>query len=210
MKPRGQWSERGQRVDRQNPRRLMPVYLVSGAEDIVSAVGALQSRGRAIVHDNDVHDEAHEVLREGPDGGRHFVVVAHGSKDGTIRWHKTGRGTSELWLWVGMPNPPQQVRIYLYCCHVGIHLPGLLGGCEAFGHVDRVPIPADETDALILDFLDQVDALMQEPAFDAEGWRQHLIGYVQAAYAAEVEVPTALLGAPTLLLLLRSLGYGGG
>lgn len=188
----------------------MPVYLVSGSDDIISAVGALQSRGRLVRHDNDVDDEAHEALRGSPELGNRFVVLAHGRRDGTVRWHKTARGTSANWLWVGMPNPPRHARLYLYCCHTGIHLPGSLAECEAFGHVDRVPIPEGEGDALVLDFLEQVDALMQGAVFDREAWRQQLIGYVQVAYAAEVEAPSGLLGAPTLLLLLRSLGYDGG
>lgn len=188
----------------------MAVYLVSGGDDVAPAVVGLQARGRHVLHDDAVHDDAHHTLHHTAELGSHFVVVAHGRADGTVRWYKTARATAEDWLWVGMPNPPQNVRIYLYCCHVGKHLPGLLANCEAFGHVDSVPIPNGVDDALILDFLDQVEELVHEEIFDREEWRTRLIAYVEAAFAAEVEQPSSLLGAPTLFLLLRSLGYQGG
>src|SRR6266849_10894103 len=101
----------------------MAVYLISGGDDVAPAAVGLLGRGRQVIHDDAVDDDAHQILRPTEQFGRHFVVVAHGTTEGTVRWYKSERATAESWIWVGMANPPEGVRIYLYCCHVGRHLP---------------------------------------------------------------------------------------
>jgi hypothetical protein len=184
----------------------MPLYLVSGEGEIAPALLALQSRKRRVYFDGAVRNEARLTLRHTKRFGGRFVVVAHGRPNGTVRWYKTARAASEDWLWVGMPSPPTGVRIYLYCCYVGRHLPAYLAACEVFGHVGPVPIPSGPDDSLVLDFLDQVDRLVRTRRFDRISWRRRLVEYLEGAFTDEVETPTSLLGAATLRLIIKSLG----
>ncbi len=179
------------------------MYLVSGDENIRPSDDNLRRTGRRVRFDDDVDDDAAVELRE----GKAFVVLAHGQANGTIKWFKSSRGSSARWLWVGMPRPPRRARLYLYSCHAGRRLPHFLKHCEAFGHVDVVPMPVGEARDAVLGFLTQVDWLVSDTPFDFDEWRGHLAEYVNRKYAAEVENPTGISIAGSLLVLRRSLGY---
>ena len=184
-------------------RRRRVSYLVSGDEQIRPSHENLRKAGRHVRHDGEVNDDASTELR----GGKCFVVIAHGSADGTLRWYKSSRGSSLPWLWVGMPNAPRHVRLYLYSCKAGRKLPRYLKHCEAFGHVDEVPMPTAPVEPIVLGYLAEVDRLVSASDFDQSAWRQALAAYVDRAYVQEVENPTGMLGSSALLLLRRSLGY---
>ena len=181
-----------------------PIYLISGETDIAPAVGVLRRRGCRILHDNDVDDDAWATIKP----YKSFVVIAHGLRNGTVRWRKSSNTTSINWMWVGMRRPRASVRIYLYCCHVGVKLPRYLKNCEAFGHLAEVPIPSDAGDTAILGFLDEVHKLVRRKTFDAEKWRSELVEYLKEKFVAEVETPTSLSAPIHLYLLLKSLGHG--
>jgi hypothetical protein len=138
-------------------------------------------------------------------GGR-FVVVAHGRSDGTVLWFWSTTRSGARWLWVNMPNPPKDVRVYLYVCLAGAKLARFLRRCEAFGHSDVVPMPTGGAQEVVLRYLDQVDRLMRSDIPPSD-WRARLGHYVNDAYVAEVSQPTSLLAAPLLLMLRRSLGF---
>src|SRR5262245_26124875 len=127
------------------------VYLISAAEDIAPAAQALSGQGRRIT--STVQSDARITLKS---RGR-FIVIAHGSPNGTVKWHSASGATD--WLWVGMPPLRRKVRLYLYCCHVGRLLPAHLANCEVFGHMDVVPIPQNADDKLILDFIKKIHKL---------------------------------------------------
>jgi hypothetical protein len=175
---------------------------VSGDENIRPSDDVLRRSGRRVRFDNEVRDVAADELRA---GGR-FVVVAHGRSDGTVLWFCSKRGNASRWLWVGMPNPPQNTRIYLYACLAGIRLPRFLRRCEAFGHSDEIPMPTGGAQEVVLRYFDEVDRLMRHNEAITD-WRVVLGLYVNEAYAEEVERPTGLLSAAALLMLRRSLGY---
>jgi hypothetical protein len=178
-------------------------YLVSGDDDIRPADSVIRRTGRRVRYDNEVNDEAATELRP----GKLYIVVAHGSEHGTVSWFKSSRNTVQSWLWVDMPRPPRNVRVYLYSCRVGRRLPRFLKHCEAFGHVDVVPMPLDAATDLVLGFLAQVELLMTSSEFDPDEWRRQLGEYVNRLLVQEVEARTGLLTGSLLVMLRRSLGY---
>ena len=181
----------------------MVLFLVSGEGDVVRAVDGLRRAGKRVHHGDGVADSAAAVLK----AGRKYIVVAHGSAAGTVRFFKPSRGSAEPWLWVKMPEPPKGTRLYLYCCRAGRRLPRFLKHCESFGHVDVVPMPTGEHDDFVIDFLHEAESLMKRRTFDRSAWLKHLLGYVDERYVDEVEFPgESLLLGPQLLMLRTSLG----
>ena len=180
-----------------------PLYLISGETDIAPAAALLRRKARRILNANDVDDDAWATMKP----HKSFVVIAHGLKNGTVRWRKTSDTTSFNWMWVGMKRPRVGVRMYLYCCHVGVKLPLYLKNCEAFGHLAEVPIPSDAGDTAILGFLDEVHKLVRRKTFDAKKWKSELVEYLKEKFVAEVKTPTSLSAPLDLYLLLKSLGH---
>src|SRR4051812_30201883 len=108
------------------------MYLISGDDDIKASFEAVLSSGRRVLHDMEVNVQASAAIRK----KRRYVVIAHGSKHGTVQWYRSDTATSARWLWVGMPSPPTGARIYLYSCHAGEQLSAHLQLCQCFGHSD--------------------------------------------------------------------------
>jgi hypothetical protein len=181
------------------------VYLVSGDADIIPTDVVLRRTGRRVRHGVEVNGDARRQLRS----GRRYVVVAHGNKRGTVKWFRSDWDTPQRWLYVGMTHPPSATRIYLYSCFVGKRLPRYLRkrGVEAFGHIDRVPVPNGSAKRVVLSFLDVVDDLVSGRHFDHDHWQQTLADFVNTGYAAEVLYPTGLLNAATWAMLRRSLEH---
>lgn len=185
-------------------RRRRIKYLVSGAGDIYPSHAVLLKSGRHVRHDNDVDPSAARALR----GASSFVVVAHGSDDGTVHWFRSDRGTSERWLWVGMKRPPKRARVHLYACWAGGKLVPFLTGCESFGHSDSVPMPIGRQRHVVLRFLDRADEALRRSRYEVEAWRKELGDYVnQELVKASRRAKIPLLTMGLLLILRRSLDY---
>ena len=178
------------------------LYLVSGDDNIKPSHDVLRRTGRRVRYDDAVSDDAALELRE----GKQFIVVAHGQSDGTVSWFSSSRGSASRWVWVGMDRPPRRTRVYFYSCKAGKKLPHYLKDCESFGHVDVVPMPTGAVKSVVLGFLKQVEYLVSSTHFDFARWRDYLARYVNKALVQEVENPTGLLNANSLLMLRRSLG----
>ena len=179
----------------------MVAYLVSGDRDIEPSGRNLRRAGRRVRDPNVVRDDAAVEMR----ARRRAIVIAHGSVDGTVSWFKTAWATRRPWLWVGMPRPPGNVRIYLYCCHAGALLRHHLRACEVFGHHDVVPMPVDQARRHVLLFLGEVERLVGGQVFDAGEWRRELLAYVDDLLQHEVDHRTGMLVAPILVMLRISL-----
>lgn len=180
----------------------MVEYLISGGPDLAPSVQAIGNGTRVVVHDDNVNDNASKQLVS---GGR-YIVIAHGSADGTVHWFKSSRGSSQRWLWVTMPNRPEGARIYLYCCNVGPHLRKALTGCEVLGHVGPVPMPDGSPDDPVLEFLQQVERLASMPAFAPEESAIELLGFASSRFAEEVEFPSESMKAAVIFYqLVKSL-----
>ncbi len=165
-------------------------------------ITVLRKSGRYVRHDNDVDELAARILR----GRNRFVVVAHGSDDGTIHWFKSDRGTSDRWLWVGMKKPPKNARVHLYACSAGTKLVPSLKQCESFGHSDSVPMPVGRQRHVVLGFLDRADRALRRSTYDVDAWRKELGDYVNQALDVESrKKKNALLNVSLLLKLRRSL-----
>jgi hypothetical protein len=184
-------------------RRHDVTYLVSGDHDIRPCDVILRKSGRRVRHDREVDRTASREIRP----GKKYVVVAHGNADGTIMWCRSEEGVSAKWLWVGMSSPPRGARLYLYSCRVGRVLPRYLKQCECFGHLDVVPMPVATKNDVVLAYLDQVDQLMNQPAFGVEDWRQRLTAYVNREYVNAILKSAPLASVLPLIQLRRSLGY---
>lgn len=180
-----------------------PVYLVSGDENIRPSDRNLRQAGRVVRTDNEVDEHARSELALAPC----FVVVAHGREDGTILWFSSNRGTSVPWLWVGMPEPPTDTRLYLYSCRAGNVLPPSLTRCECAGHVTDVPMPTGGMQEEVLSFLDQVDNLVGNPDSNAVKWHSRLSAYVNRRLVEEAETQGPWVNSVALQMLRRSLGY---
>jgi hypothetical protein len=188
-------------------RRSIVTYLVSGDQDICPCHELLRRtsryRGRRVRHDAEVSETAADEMIS----GRSYVVIAHGSKDGTVKWFRSDTGSAARWLWVGMRRPPRGARVYLYSCYAGRKLPHFLRYCECFGHTDVVPMPRGGGKDAVLAFLDQVDRVLRDSPYDAEVWRVRLGAYVNAAFVKAVENPSPLGNALPLFILRKSLGF---
>lgn len=179
------------------------LYLVSGDANIRPSHTNLRRAGKRVRFDVEVSDDAFQEFK----AGKRYVVVAHGTADGkTVKWFKSATGASRPWLWVGMRRPPRDARIYLYACHAGRKLPRYLRSCEAFGHLDEVPMPTGGARDAVLGFLSEVEAVVANWPHNAATWRAHLADFVNRAYVAEIEGRTGLLTGQALLLLRKSLG----
>jgi len=178
-------------------------YLVSGDRDIHACHKNLEKSGRHVLHGNAVGDAETALAAGAP-----FVVIAHGSEDGTtVFWCRDPAAASKPWLFVGMTNPPKQARVYLYCCHAGKGLPAFLADCEVFGHVDEVPAPMGPAKRIVLDYFAQVERVLAA-VFDLSEWRRVLIDYVDQLFATEVLRPASSSSTNTVVLamLMKSLG----
>jgi hypothetical protein len=87
------------------------------------------------------------------------IVVGHG--DPEALWLVCGdRARSRRWLWVGMEDPPEKARLYLYSCWSGQQLAGFLDGNFVFGHYGAVPTPRHENRMVVMPFLRKVFEIM--------------------------------------------------
>lgn len=179
----------------------MITYLVSGDEDIRPSHENLRRSGRRVRYDDEVDLNAAQALRQ----RRRYVVVAHGRPDGTILWFNSAAAARVRWLWVGMPDPPTSLRLYLYSCNAGPQLSRFLHDCDCFGHSSTVPMPTDGARVVVLDFLSQVDRLVRSRNFDAATWRSALSAYVNEEWERELENRTSPLKASALQMLSESL-----
>lgn len=109
------------------------------------------------------------------------------------------------WLWVGMPDPPQSLRLYLYSCNAGPRLSRYLRSCDCFGHSSPVPMPTDGAKTAVLAFLSRADLLMESSHFEAAAWRKALSDYVNEEWERELENRTGPLKALALQMLSESL-----
>ena len=177
----------------------MTVYLVSGDADIEPAGSNLKNNGRTVRLGMDVDLSAVNTLEV---GGK-FVVVAHGSENGTIYWRRENADASREWVWVGMNPAPHGSRIYFYCCKAGPEITHFLRDCDCFGHCDVVPMPVDSE---VLEYLDEVDKLMEGEDFNAAEWRLALSEFVNANFSRELDAPTSVRAPCIWLMLSKSLG----
>ena len=182
----------------------MITYLVSGDADIEPATMNLRQSQRLVRHGLEVPAVAVEALGV----GERFVVVAHGSDDGTVFWSGGVAEERERWLWVGMEPAPVRSRVYLYCCKAGPRISKYLNACECIGHRDVVPTPVDDSAEVVLRFLDEVDVLMLEDEFDPISWRRRLSGFVNAQLDREVDNSTSLRAPLLWFILSKSIGIG--
>ena len=97
--------------------------------------------------------------------------------------------------------------MYLYSCHAGKRLSRYFDGCEVFGHQDVVPMPEVGANDVVMQFLDEVHALMGEERYDREEWRARLASYVNARLADAAEREDGFRDVLTLYLLRKSLGF---
>lgn len=179
-------------------------YLVSGAPDIYPTHEILRQTRRVVHHDNEVSDSAARALRK----NRAYVVVAHGSADGTVTWHKTAGDSTAKWLWIGMQHPPRKSRVYLYACSAGTRLVPFLKHCEVFGHSNVVLMPIGKYRGPVLQFLGRVDQLLRGSPYSVENWRTELAKYVNAALAREARKPNSEFEKIAVWMFLRrSLEY---
>ena len=187
------------------PRKKRRVtYLVSGDPTIQPSHEVLARTGRDVRYDVQVDDSARRELK----GGRSFVVVAHGNMNGTVSWFNSTRGSAAPWLWVGMPKQPRGTFLYLYACKAGRLLIPFLTRCDAFGHVDSVPMPLEAAKGAVLAFLNRVDELIADPRFTPDDWAKELARYIDNAFIAETERPAARWERVAVMLMLqRSMKY---
>lgn len=165
----------------------------------------IRRTGRRVQHGVEVDGDASVALK----AGKRYVVVAHGIEKGTtVLWFRDDWKKARRWLFVGMKTPPKDTRVYLYCCYAGKKLPHFLKGCEVFGHTDTVPTPIGPSRDIVLAFFGEVEKLLKTD-FDHDTWRAALGDYVNRLYAAEVQNPTSIWGAPVLAILRKSLGFPG-
>ena len=174
-------------------------YLVSGDANIQPSHKILRKSGKRVRYDIQVHAKAAVELRI----GQRFVVVAHGRADGTVLWFSSARGTAQPWLWVGMPTPPRDTRLYIYSCMAGKKLSPFLDRCETLGHKDVVPMPLDGSRLAVLGFLNKVDRLLGDQSLSPQDWAKELARYVNKTLSAEAEKPVPSLGTITAMLYLR-------
>lgn len=180
----------------------MPVtYLVTGASDVVPTHENLRRSGRRVKYGSEVTRTAPEELRL----GMKYVVVAHGDQDGVIYWSNDGAGDEIPWLWPGMNPAPGRARVYLYCCNAGPELTRALKSCDCFGHSSKIPAPVNEARAVVLEYLNEVDRLMEGEEFNVGSWRDQLIKFVGIQWDRELEEPTSLLGPSFWMSLAKSL-----
>lgn len=179
----------------------MITYLVSGDDDIKPAHENLRRSGRRVRYSDEVSLDAARALRQ----RRRYVVVAHGRPDGTILWFNPAADARVPWLWVGMPDPPTSLRLYLYSCNAGPRLSRFLSDCDCFGHSSEVPMPTDGARVVVLAFLSEVDRLVRARTFDPASWRDALSAYVNEEWERELENRTSPLKASALKLLSESL-----
>ena len=174
-------------------------YLVSGDTNIHPTHHVLRKSGKRVRYDIQVHAKAASELKI----GRSFVVVAHGRADGTVLWFSSARGTAQPWLWVGMPTPPRDTRLYIYSCMAGKKLSPFLNRCEALGHKDVVPMPLEGSRRAVLGFLNEVDRLIADQSLHPQDWAKELARYVNETLSTEAERPTPHLGTITAMMYLR-------
>lgn len=178
-------------------------YLVSGAEDVKHCIELLRRTGRPVKGDREVDTVASAELKP----GKRYVIVAHGASSGRVMWSRSDSCEPLKWLWVGMRQPPKNVRLYLYSCHAGLKLARHLKHCECFGHSDAVPTPNGSADDIVLEYLDKVDEVVRKSRFDREKWRQVLGEFVNNRLVTEVESLSAPFNVFALLVLRKSLGF---
>lgn len=177
-------------------------YLVSGDESITESEANLRESGRRVRHDTAVDARAAVAMKR----DKRYVVVAHGSGDGTVMWFRSDGDGAKKWLWVGMGSPPKGARIYLYSCQGGKELPQYLKHCECFGHDGDVPMPHGSGKDIVLAYLDTVDRIMTDSNYNRDTWRAILGSWVNDSLADEAENPR-FGNALYLLMLRKSLGY---
>lgn len=177
-------------------------YLVSGDADIRPSDENIRRSGRRVRYDSDVDPEARRELR----AGHRFVVVAHGRADGSVLWSSSANGARQRWLWADMANPPAGARVYVYACSAGPRVLSALRQCEAFAHIDSVPMPVSHARNIVLKYFNEIDRLLADLHNTSADWHAHLAQYVNDAYADEVERPSSMLGSSVLYMLRRSLG----
>lgn len=178
------------------------VFVVSGEEDIRDTANLLRSQGYSVVHDEEVEECAQVALS----GGR-YLVVAHGSQDGSITIARSS-GETTKWLWVNMPDPPSGGRVYLYACHAGEKLVPALDACEAFGHVDLVPMASDDAEHCVSQFLAQAASLVASEGFDRTTWQRTLCAFLDVALQDAYDNEGAMNDFYVVHLLRKSLRFG--
>lgn len=176
-------------------------YLVSGHVDIAPTHENLRRAGRRVRHDRDVDLDAARALRSPA------IVISHGSAAGTITWVSSVDGVERDWLWVGMDQAPQNVRVYLYSCSAGPALRRFLRSSEVLGHCDRVPMPVDNARDVVISFLGEVEKAMLIRQSTAADWEARIGKYINARVAEALEGLTSDGDAVALLYLQKSLGY---
>lgn len=180
----------------------MVVYVVSGAPDIKAAYDLLNDSGRKLVYDTEVDERPTATL----DPAQSYIVVAHGRPD-RVLLYRSDWNESRSWIRVGMASPPRNARIYLYACWAGTELVDFLEDCEAFGHIDTVPIPDHDCCHIVFEYLEQVEQLIEQP-YDRPEWFVTLGDYVDNRHAQVCldGGPDAFLDSVIWTLLRRSLG----
>lgn len=134
-------------------------FIVCAKRDSKYAVRMLRDEGLMVLSGRSVSREARRMLVKGSPR----IVIGHG-EPGEL-WLASGRRlVAEQWLWVGMPQPPREARLYLYSCWCGCRLAPSLQRNFAVGHFGEVPIPGHGTEAVVLPFLQRVFQLMDRSA----------------------------------------------
>lgn len=177
------------------------VFVVSGDEEIRETAIMLRGQGNDVIYDDEVKTLAARTLLDGS-----YLVVAHGSEDGTVTIARSTRGRSR-WLWVGMPDPPSKCRVYLYSCHAGRRLVPALDECEAFGHVHSVPVARSDNEDCVSRFLAKAAELVADEPYDRVAWQESLCAFLdEELQRADAEGPIGVFIA--IHVLRRSLNFG--
>lgn len=156
----------------------MTLYLVSGDPDILPSHEIIRQRGKLVSHDDDIGERAGEFLT----ANDYYILVAHGGPR-TVRLFRSTWGEQRPWLFVGMSEPPQGIRLYLYSCSAGLELPDFLDSCEAFGHVDRVPMPTAGDG--VCEFLAKVEEVLHQE-YDRDAWASELASFVNQRFVSAI------------------------
>lgn len=180
-------------------------YLVSGEENIRPSHRILRQAKRRVLYDDQVSEHAANELIP----GQSFIVIAHGSGNGTITWFSSARGSADPWLWVGMQAPPQGCHLYLYACKAGKKLVPFLDQCEVLGHADVVPMPLDSYKLAVMGFLAKAHQLIANPKKKPGEWAKELMHYVNQTLIAESNAPNggSWETVATMLMLRKSMNY---
>ena len=185
-------------------------FVLSAEESLDQSYEILVCAGYQVLRGDDVSDVASETLA---DGGV-YIVISHGSKEGTIVMHRNIEARE--WMGPSMQSPPTNSRIYLYACHVGKLMVPFLSECEAFGHIDAVPIiETHEENDYINRFIKHVFELVSSENYCRDTWQRILIEIVNEWWIevnADVddgsECPVSMEAFNNIHVLRRSLNFG--